>query len=473
MSFVDGVLDDEGLMVALADLEHVHFDLYARLLIGLEQIRPKVVGFSVFKRAVSKRSAKLNGHLVEEEPEVDPAKAVLDECMSIVDQASERIDDLAGILNELVAYFSRWVWFPSYPHPPRMLALWTVHTYKMDAFQYSPRVILRAPTKRSGKTTGLKLLNRVVFNSPGIEILTTAASVFRSLAEERLTLLIDEIDALFGPRAAGGEDLRGVINHGFEADGIVRRNVPDQKKGYRVEQFPAFCSMALSGIGRLPDTIEDRSIVVALKPKGKGQVDRYNSRRVKRLGGELRGLVGSWITRHGHRFERGEDETPEFPAGLDSRAEDCWEPLLIVADTAGGDWPRWARESAVAMSGYRDQATNEGDALELLADIRTIFEQYGDKPALWTKDVVANLCRMEEAPWAELKLNGHQLARHLREFDLHSAQIWQQGENRMGYRRADLEKVWAMYLNTEVDLTVSEGSSDAFLQGPDSDTSPS
>jgi hypothetical protein len=168
------------------------------------------------------------------------------------------------------------------------------------------------------------------------------------------------------------------------------------------------------------------------------------------LGGELRGLVGSWITRHGQRLERGEDETPEFPAGLDSRAEDCWEPLLIVADTAGGDWPRWAREAAVAMSGYRDLATNEGDALELLADIRTIFEEFG-KSALWTKDIVSNLCRMEEAPWAELNLNGHQLGRHLREFDLHSTQIWDQNQNRRGYRRDDFEKVWATYLDSQMD----------------------
>ncbi len=472
VSFVDQVLDDEELVDALAAIEHYHDRLYGKLIIALDQVKPKVVGLTIFKKTIRKRAAKLNGYPESDEPEIDPAEAILDELAQIVGDADDKINDLASLLDELVAYFSRWVWFPTWPHAPRMLALWTVHTYRLEAFQYSPRVILRAPTKRSGKTTGLKLLNRVVFNSPGIEILTTAASVFRSLAEERLTLLMDEIDALFGPKASGGEDLRGVINHGFEADGIVRRNVPDQKKGYRVEKFPAFCSMALSGIGRLPDTIEDRAIIVALKPKGQGQVERYNSRRVKRIGSELRALIAAWMKKHGHLLDRAEDDTPEFPPGLDSRAEDCWEPLLVVADTAGGDWPRRAREAAIALSAYRDVATNEGDALELLADIRDLYQLYGWPKALWTKDIVANLCRMEEGPWAELKLNGHQLAKHLRGFDLHSVQVFQSGENRQGYRLADFEKVWKTYLAAEVNLTEGDDDDDANRAGTDSDTSP-
>lgn len=469
VSFVDKVLDDETLVDALAGIEHYHDRLYGKLIIALDQIKPKVVGLSIFKKTVSKRAAKLNGHPLSEEAEVDPQQALLDELEQIVEGADDRINDLAGILDELVGYFSRWVWFPVYPAGPRMLALWTLHTYKIDAFQYSPRVIFRAPTKRSGKTTGLKLLNRVVFNSPGIEILTTAASVFRSLAEERLTLLIDEIDALFGPRAAGGEDLRGVINHGFEADGIVRRNVPDPKKGYRVEQFPAFCSMALSGIGRLPETIEDRSIIVALKPKGQGQVERYNSRRVKRIGGELRGLIGAWINRHGKRLERPEEYEPDFPQALDSRAADCWEPLFIVAETAGGDWPERAREAAIEMSGYRDVLAKDGDALELLSDVRDIFNAFKED-ALWTRTIVLSLCKMDEAPWSEMKLNGHVLGRMLREFDIRSGQVWRENVNRRGYERADFESTWALYL-PDLKATDSDGENGANLHDPSEDTS--
>ena len=39
------------------------------------------------------------------------------------------------------------------------------------------------------------------------------------------------------------------------------------------------------------------------------------------------------------------------PDGLNDRAADNWEPLLAVADRAGGDWPERARKAAVALSG--------------------------------------------------------------------------------------------------------------------------
>ena len=39
------------------------------------------------------------------------------------------------------------------------------------------------------------------------------------------------------------------------------------------------------------------------------------------------------------------------PDGLNDRAADNWEPLLAIADRAGGDWPERARKAALALSG--------------------------------------------------------------------------------------------------------------------------
>src|SRR6266487_1119377 len=34
---------------------------------------------------------------------------------------------------------------------------------------------------------------------------------------------------------------------------------------------------------------------------------------------------------------------PELPKELGDRTVQIWEPLVVLADRAGGDWPRWAR----------------------------------------------------------------------------------------------------------------------------------
>jgi hypothetical protein len=58
----------------------------------------------------------------------------------------------------------------------------------------------------------------------------------------------------------------------------------------------------------------------------------------------------------GRRFRRwAEDQTElpeiEIPERIPPRRRDNWRPLLRLADRAGGDWPRQAREAAIALEG--------------------------------------------------------------------------------------------------------------------------
>ena len=41
---------------------------------------------------------------------------------------------------------------------------------------------------------------------------------------------------------------------------------------------------------------------------------------------------------------------PALPEALNDRAQDNWEPLLGIADLAGGDWPKAARDAALELS---------------------------------------------------------------------------------------------------------------------------
>jgi len=46
--------------------------------------------------------------------------------------------------------------------------------------------------------------------------------------------------------------------------------------------------------------------------------------------------------------------------GLNDRAGDIWEPLLALADLAGGDWPGKARQAAVALNAAHRRAVQLG-----------------------------------------------------------------------------------------------------------------
>ncbi|OLM28323.1 DNA primase [Pseudonocardia sp. Ae717_Ps2] len=75
-------------------------------------------------------------------------------------------------------------------------------------------------------------------------------------------MLVDEADTIFGPKADGHEDLRGLLNAGHQRNRPAKRYDPHKN---RVETISTFAMAALAGIGRMPDTIEDRAVVVQMR----------------------------------------------------------------------------------------------------------------------------------------------------------------------------------------------------------------
>ena len=68
---------------------------------------------------------------------------------------------------------------------------------------------------------------------------------------------------------------------------------------------------------------------------------------------------------------------PEMPDGIEDRDADVWEPLLAVADAAGGDWPERARVAAVALVALSKEST-PSLGIRLLADLRDVFGDEGN-----------------------------------------------------------------------------------------------
>jgi len=88
---------------------------------------------------------------------------------------------------------------------------------------------------------------------------------------------------------------------------------------------------------------------------------------------------------------------PLIPEALHDRAADNWEPLLQIADVAGGAWSEIARRAALKISGDATNAQSSGT--ELLSDIQDVFETH-EAQRLFSADLLNALLSDEEKPWA-------------------------------------------------------------------------
>jgi hypothetical protein len=128
------------------------------------------------------------------------------------------------------------------------------------------------------------------------------------------------------------------------------------------------------------------------------------------------------------------------------RARDNWIPLTAIALQCG--------MLPEAQAACRHLTLQEEDSLtvELLEDIQQIFREE-NKVKLPSKVLVKKLIAMEERPWAEYRrgkeLTQNQLARLLKDFDVHTHQAKVGAKNLKHYRLEDLRPLFARYLKKE------------------------
>jgi hypothetical protein len=132
------------------------------------------------------------------------------------------------------------------------------------------------------------------------------------------------------------------------------------------------------------------------------------------------------------------------PDELNDRAADSWEPLLAIADAAGGSWPIQARLAAVALSSEEDSSASVG--MRLLADIQVVF---GDLGHLTTAELLHRLHDLEDAPWEDWygkPLTGRGLAKLLGPYRVVPVKRRIAGGQSRGYFRSEFEDAWARYV---------------------------
>jgi putative DNA primase/helicase len=325
-------------------------------------------------------------------------------------------------------------------HAADTAALWTVHTYLLDALGISPRLAVTSPEKGCGKTTLLDVLSCLV-QRPLPTANATASAIFRVVEMRRPTLLIDEGETFL----LENEELRGILNSGHRRGGSVIRTVGDD---FEPRSFSTYSACAIALIGRLPTTLEDRSVSVELRRRMSDEaIEAFRFDRTQRLR-QLARKAARWAVDNTDAIR---DADPDMPAGVFNRMADNWRPLLAIADAVGGEWPARARRAVqrgTALAGGDEQSVR---AL-LLADIRTIFAERGAE-RLASAELVAALAAIEGRPWAEWRagkpITANSLARLLAPFAIVPDTIRLGDRTPKGYGRHQFEDAFARYLPQE------------------------
>jgi hypothetical protein len=275
------------------------------------------------------------------------------------------------MLSRVHSFLGRFISYPN-PHAHAAHTLWCVHCHLMDQWESTPRLAFLSAEPASGKTRALEITELLVPN-PVQAVNVSPSYLFRKVgSEDGATILFDEIDTVFGPKAKDNEELRGLLNAGHRRGAVAGR-----------------CAV-----------------------KGKETVTERD-------------------------FEL---EWPELPPGIEDRSADVWEPLITIADAVGGDWPKRARDAAVALV-TAGKEVEPSLGVRLLANIREVL----DAEKLPTKVLLEKLHAISESPWRDLRgkpLDDRGLANRLRQYDIKSKDIRTGAGTLKGYYRTDFQDAW-------------------------------
>jgi Protein of unknown function (DUF3631)/Bifunctional DNA primase/polymerase, N-terminal len=331
------------------------------------------------------------------------------------------------------------------------VALWALHAHTIDTATITPRLAITSPLPECGKTTLLDWCATIV-PRPLEAANVTPSAMFRTIEAAHPTFLIDEADSFL----RNNDELRGVLNSGHRRGGTVIRTVGDD---HEPRMFNTWCACAIALIGKLPTTLHNRSIEIALRRR-KPSEPVQSFRRDRGDDGFAR-RCRRWALDHKARLSESE---PEMPDGLFNRRADNWRPLLAIADALSGPWPERAREAALALTGSSGNLSTLG--LQLLDDIRTVFAM---RQAEWlpSETLIADLTLNPEKPWLAYGkrcecITQRHLAALLRPFAIQSNDLRFKREDgsevvRKGYELGQFKDAFDRYLPSVAAETEGEG----------------
>lgn len=298
---------------------------------------------------------------------------------AIVEIWPEPVDG-TELLNQIEKTFQRFCHLPEHAAP--VLSVWSLMTYCYTSFEFAGPVVVWSPEPECGKGRVLDVTEAVAFNAFRTAN-TSAAVIYHTVGKGNVTVLIDEFDS---QNEEQREAISNVLKSGFQSNGKAHR-MTRCGDVQTVLEFSTYSPKMIASIGL--DTLDKAtrtrafSIRMSRKPR---TVKLEKFRRFK--GDEIRSKCARWVQDNAHRLKLVE------PLELDEcgtdRQEDVWEPLIVLARVAGGDWESRLRIAARAMSGRAASGGFESLGHSLLKAMIGLLER-ATKGRMATVDLLKDL----------------------------------------------------------------------------------
>ncbi|MER5447792.1 DUF3631 domain-containing protein [Streptomyces sp. NPDC002764] len=324
------------------------------------------------------------------------------------------IIDGAELLDEVEAFHRRFNVFPT-EAAYVAVTLWDAHAHLIECFETTPRIAFLSPEPGSGKSRALEIVE-LLTPRPVSTVSASANALYRLVdsAAGLPTVLFDEVDTIFGPKAGADEALRGFLNAGYRRTTGALRCV-GEGSNQNAQIFNSYCAVAMAGLGSLPDTVLTRSVIVRMRKRAPNEkVEPYRQRIHEKQGHALRDRLAKWADTIRDQVA---DAWPEMPEGVTDRPADVWEPLLAIADAAGGAWAARARAACLELVHAAHDNDEASLGVRLLTDLRD--KVFCGEERMPTAAILECLLAMDDAPWGDLEdkpINSRALARLLGQY---------------------------------------------------------
>lgn len=367
--------------------------------------------------------------------------------MRVVSDVSDVSDNptpgTAELLDEIGVFLRRFVVLPS-DEVRDLLSLWVLHTHAFEAAWATPYLRITSAAPGSGKTLLLEVLTAIVRNG-WHAVNPSVAVLYRKIDRAAPTLLLDEMDNY---PLDDRRDALSVLNAGYKAGAKVDRC----RENGDLESFSAYCPKAYAGLDNraLIDTLLSRSITIRLDAKlATEKAEMWIAPIAEPEAQAVRELCEQWVA--GRDMEELRRERPDLPDFLQNRAAEVWWALLVLADTAGENWPVRARQAAAVLTAGADATDDQSDQVALLHDCRAAFT---DRQTLTSVELVDFLNRLDESPWGARRrgegLDARSIARLLRPFKIRSKTVRSGERLAKGYRLEQFDDAFARHLPPDV-----------------------
>lgn len=242
----------------------------------------------------------------------------------------ESSSDIVNELKEKIAYYI----YLDRPEEHFLVTCFVLGTLMFPLFSTFGYLIVSGE-KGAGKGTLLDLMSKLCWNSSNKSLSITESALFRTIAQQRPTLIIDEYHRVL-KNPLSGNAIISIIESGYEKGGVVPRTEKHNDGNFKVVDYPVYSPKVLAT--RQPTEADDKGVKLII-PKLSG--DKIYSKRKIELESDpyfenVRYSILKWVLSH-YKNVLNAYRNLEPTIKLNGRDFQVWAPLLAIGKVAFED----------------------------------------------------------------------------------------------------------------------------------------